>query len=164
MAPMSRTPDPRANGVSTNDYCALLPRHRYTHEAGGQLLLLPRTGLVVVPFKAHQNGGWDAAVVEGSDTYPRGGYHLSISCSEIETAIELTAGDPVETRFVESAEDADALPDGQSILTKDGYFKKTTVDGRAVWTQWLHDALSTAELTFPAKVLDTSEPTESASV
>lgn len=41
---MSQTPDPRANGISTNDYCALLPKQRLTHEAQGLILLQPRTG------------------------------------------------------------------------------------------------------------------------
>mgnify|MGYP006361548937 CR=1 FL=1 len=89
---MSHEPDPRANGISTNDYCKLLPKQRYTHEAQGLILMLPSSGLVVVPFHEH-TGGWDVVVVEGFGSYPVGGYHLSVGDAEIETAIELTLGE-----------------------------------------------------------------------
>lgn len=136
MLPMSRQPDPRANGLSTNDYCALLPRQRYTHEARSRILLLPSTGLVVVPLASVDDGGWYVAVVEGNDTYPVDGHDLFISKNEIETAIELAVGEPKPTIIVNNTDEAEALDEGTYILTRahDG-LRKTTVDGEVRWTR-----------------------------
>jgi hypothetical protein len=164
MGPMTNGTDPRAEGLSTNDYCALLPRQRYSHEAQGLILRLPRTGLTVVPFKETGSGYWDAVVVEGSKTYPRGGYPISLSKVEIETAIELTVGDPVETNFVSTPEEAETLELGQYILTTEGSFKKSEKDGKTLWTRLFKEPLTTAELTFPAKVGGMATPKETSSV
>lgn len=132
---MTTDPDPRADGISINDYVALLPRRRYSHLAQGKILLLPRTGLVVVPFREH-SGGWDAVVVDGYGNYPVGGYHLSISDGEIETAIELTLGEPVPVELVNTAEEAEALEDGTHVLTRThGALSKTTIDGEVRWVR-----------------------------
>lgn len=49
----------------------------------GFIVLLPRTGLAVVPYK--NNGhSWACIVVKGNRVYPVGGYDLSISADEIE--------------------------------------------------------------------------------
>lgn len=66
---MANTPDPLAAGLSTTDYCALLPRRRSNRQARGLTLKLLRTGLVVVPFREHTNI-WDAVVVDGHGAYP----------------------------------------------------------------------------------------------
>ncbi|WP_230854511.1 hypothetical protein [Arthrobacter terrae] len=152
---MKHTPDPRANGISTNDYCKLLLRQRYSHEARGKVLLLPSSGLVVVPF-THHNGGWDVVVVEGHGSYPVGGYHLSVGDTEIETAVELTLGEPVPVRFVQTIGEAEDLPDGTIILTREGRSlrKGTDADG-TVWTSFLKTPVRSADLSdvlFPAKV------------
>lgn len=165
---MTQIPAPRANGVSANDYCAKLPRQRFTHEAQGLILLFPATGLTAVPFEMHKGGSWTVVVSRGSDIYPRGGYHLSVSRIEIETAIELTIGEAAETRFVYTPEEAAALPDRESILTPGGIaFRKWDDyenDGEPVWTRFLHEPLLTRELDatlhFPAKVLGTARAEE----
>ncbi|QOD06072.1 hypothetical protein IDT60_21150 (plasmid) [Pseudarthrobacter sp. BIM B-2242] len=134
MSPMTHAPDPTADGLSTNDYCASLPRRRYTHQAQGLILKLPRTGLVVVPFRSHK-GGWSCVVVEGYGAYPVGGYDVSISNTEIETATELHLGEPVPVEIV-TAEEADALEDGRYILTRThGSLHKATVDGQIRWVR-----------------------------
>ena len=158
MLSMTYEPDPRAVGISINDYCALLPKQRYTHEAQGQILQLPSSGLVVVPFKEHI-GGWDVVVVDGFGSYPVGGYHLSVGDAEIETAIELTLGEPVPVRFVGGRKEADILPDGTFILTRAGYtLRKGSDDAGTIWTAFLKDPVRTADLDdalFPAKVSGT---------
>lgn len=155
MMAMSHEPDPRANGISINDYCKLLPRQRYSHEAQGQILLLPSSGLVVVPFREH-TGGWDVVVVDGFGSYPVGGYHLAVGAAEIETAIELTLGEPVPVRYVGGRKEADRLPDGTFILTRAGHsLRKDTDEAGTIWTSFLKDPLRTADLDdalFPAKV------------
>lgn len=152
---MTHAPDPRADGISTSDYCKLLPKQRYSHEAQGKILLLPRTGLVVVPFNDHI-GGWDVVVVDGFGNYPVGGYHLSVGDAEIETAIELAIGEPVPVRFVQDRAEADALPDGYYILTRAGYsLLKGTDEAGTLWTGFLKDPARTADLDdalFPAKI------------
>lgn len=167
MKPMSHTPDPRAVGISINDYCKLLPKQRYTHEAQGKILLLPSSGLVVVPFKEH-TGGWDVVVVEGFGSYPVGGYHLSVSDGEIETAIELALGEPVPVRFVGGRKEAEHLADGDYILTRAGYsLRKGTDDAGTIWTAFLKDPVRTADLDdslFPAKVSVTYPAKEKADV
>lgn len=59
-----------------------------TASAKGALLYFPRTGLIMVPFEMH-SGGWNCVVVHGDDTYPRGGYSLSVGDREIESAVRL---------------------------------------------------------------------------
>lgn len=136
MTSMSHTPDPRANDISTVDYCALLPRRRYSHEARGSVLLLPRTGLVVVPFEELKGGGWYVAVVEGHGAYPVGGYHLHACDAEIETAVELSLGEPMPDAMVSTLEEAEALEDGVFILTRDhGGLSKKAIDGETRWTR-----------------------------
>jgi hypothetical protein len=82
-------PDHTEVGESTNAYCARQKKTLWTHAAKGRLLYLPRTEMIVVPFQMHSDGGWNVVVVRGNQTYPRGGYELSISPAEIETAIIL---------------------------------------------------------------------------
>lgn len=85
--------------LSINDFCARLPKRRWSHAAQGLLLEFPRTGLVGVPYLAHGNGAW-AVVVVGADrtgTYQPGGYDLYVSQGEIETAIERSLGKPINT-------------------------------------------------------------------
>ncbi|KIS27848.1 hypothetical protein TV39_08970 [Arthrobacter sp. SPG23] len=133
---MSHTADPRANGISTVDYCALLPRRRYTHEARGRVLLFPRAGLVVVPFEELKGGGWYVAVIEGHGAYPVGGYHLHACDAEIETAVELTLGEPVPDAMVSTTAETDALEDGVFIRTRaHGGLSKETVDGETKSTR-----------------------------
>ncbi|TSE15792.1 hypothetical protein B1A87_007655 [Arthrobacter sp. KBS0703] len=99
----------------------------------------------------------------GSDLYPRGG-NLYASRTEIETAIELTIGDATETYFVYTREEADALPDRETILTPGGITFRKWDDydepGVAVWTRWLNDPIRTdgrdKTLRFLAKVLNTA--------
>lgn len=76
------------DGMSTNEYLATLPIRRRSAVARGLLLLTPRTGLIVVPYKKHTYG-WDVTVVAGNSTYSRGGADLYLGSLEIETAIEL---------------------------------------------------------------------------
>lgn len=158
MGPMTHTPDPRAAQLSTNDFCALLPRRRRTTQAHGLILKLPRTGLVVVPFREHKNG-WDAVVVEGHGAYPVGGYDVYISNGEIETAIEVRLGEEVDVQLV-TAEEAEALADGDYILTRaHGGLRKATVDGEVRWIRAFFKKLSlrTAEIVdqFPVVVTST---------
>lgn len=143
-----------------------------SHQARGLVLLLPRTGLTVVPFDQKSGGGWDVVVIDGTETYPRGVYHQFISGNEIETAIELAVGDAIETTFIYTPEEADALPNRESILTPGGIvFRKWDDyqnDGEAAWTRFLHPPVGTddldATLHFPAKVLGTAPAKESADV
>jgi hypothetical protein len=168
MFRMNREPDPRAVGLSINDYCALLPKQRYSHEARGRILLLPSSGLVVVPFEMLKGGGWTVAVVEGFGSYPVGGYHLSVGEAEIETAIQLAIGEPVPVRFVGGRKEADALPDGTFILTRAGYsLRKGSDESGTVWTSFLKSPVRTADLDdslFPAKVSGTYPAKESSRV
>lgn len=133
---MTYAPDPRADGISTNDYVAMLPRRRYSHEAQGRNLLLPSSGLVVVPFDERGNGSWAVVVVDGYGAYPVGGHHLVLSRGEIETAIELTLGEPAPVELITSTEEAEALEDGTHILTRThGGVSKKTVDGETRWVR-----------------------------
>lgn len=96
------TRDPRdvpAPPGSINAELLELPEQRfYTHNVKGMLLLLPRTGLIVVPYRAHAGGSWSSVVVDGDACrkeggtvpYPRGGYDIEVSELELTTAIELT--------------------------------------------------------------------------
>jgi hypothetical protein len=165
---MSHTPDPRANGISTNDYCAMLPKQRYSHEAQGKILLLPSSGLVVVPFEMLKGGGWRVVVVDGFGSYPVGGYHLVIGDAETETAIELALGEPVPVRYVGGRDEADSLPDGTFILTRAGHsLRKGTDEAGTIWTSFLKDPVRTADLDdalFPAKISGTYPAKESANV
>lgn len=80
------------SSISTNDFYTEAPKLRYSHEAHGKLLLLPKSGLVVVPFK-QERGGWYAVVTKGNSTYPVGGHNLFISDVEIESALEHHLGE-----------------------------------------------------------------------
>lgn len=67
------------------------PRHLngwYDYDAKGRVLRL-KEGLVVVPFKMHR-GYWDAVVVVGNETYPRGGYNICVNDEDIVAAEELS--------------------------------------------------------------------------
>lgn len=78
-------------GESTLDYCARIPKQRWSHEAKGKLLEFPQTGLIGVPYRMNSSsGGWDVVVVRPDEagTYQPGGYCLAICRQEIETAIE----------------------------------------------------------------------------
>jgi hypothetical protein len=161
MKAMSHTPDPRANGISTNAYCALLPKRRGSHEAKGLVLLLPENGLTVVPFQM-ETSGWTVVVVDGDDTYQRGGHNLWVGDASIETAIEVTIGE----HFVYTREEADALPENESIFTPGGIVFRKRIgyyrDGETTWSRDMHDPITTDMLSneahFPARVLGTTYP------
>lgn len=154
---MSHTPDPRAAGISTISYCRLLSPQRLSHDARGRILLMPGSGLTVVPFEMRKGGGWTVVVVDGYGSYPVGGYHLVIGDAEITTAIELAAGEPVPTRFVGGRAEAERLADGETLLTRNAtVFTKKSIDGVVMWTRWLKEPVPTSSLDdthFPAKVL-----------
>lgn len=80
------------SSISTNDFYADAPKLRYSHEALGKLLLLPKSNLVVAPF-TQGRGGWTVVVVRGNALYPAGGHNLFISDNEIESALEYTLGE-----------------------------------------------------------------------
>lgn len=63
-------------------------RKRHGYQAQGLVLFFQRTGMVMVPFRLHDNGDWDCAIVIGHGPYKRGGYHLLVSEGEIEIANE----------------------------------------------------------------------------
>lgn len=88
-------------GLSTNDYTSALPRRRYSHEAKGTVLHLPRSGMTVVPYE-FSSGGWYVVVVESDqESYPVGGHNLHVGHGEIETALQRqvsTAPTPVGAR------------------------------------------------------------------
>jgi hypothetical protein len=63
-----------------------LPVTNDVPNACGQLLLLPLTGLIVVPF-VDRSPGYGCVVVQGNEHYPRGGYDLYIGPDEIVRAI-----------------------------------------------------------------------------
>jgi hypothetical protein len=88
--PLRFEPDPAAAGRSTNDYVAGLPKRRWSHEAKGRLLFMPRTGMVLTPCKMHGDSSWDCVVTVGTATYPTDGYSLWVGRDEIESAIDLT--------------------------------------------------------------------------
>lgn len=74
---------------SLNAELLALPQQRtHVHDFIGHVLHLPRTGHVVVPFK-RQPGGYDAVVIDGDESYPRGGHHLFVFDLELQTAIEV---------------------------------------------------------------------------
>lgn len=88
---------PMRVGMSTNDFTDLLPKQRWAHQAKGLLLLLPRTGAVVVPYESTTSSSWNCVVMhDPSGVYPRDGYNISVGAREIETAIELPV--PIEVR------------------------------------------------------------------
>jgi hypothetical protein len=78
--------------LSKDDFYNEAPKLRYSHEALGKILLMPQTGLVVVPYEQGK-GGWYATVVRGDETYPVGGHNLFISKIEIESALEYSLGE-----------------------------------------------------------------------
>lgn len=80
------------SSISTNDFYADAPKLRYSHEALGKLLLLPKSNLVVAPFMQGR-GGWTVVVVRGNALYPAGGHNLFISDNEIESALEHEIGE-----------------------------------------------------------------------
>lgn len=76
-------------GMSANDYCARLPRRRHAALALGTVLMLPRTGVVVVPHTREPHG-WYVTVVGGTSVvYRPGGYDLFVHDDEIATAIRV---------------------------------------------------------------------------
>lgn len=95
-----------AQHLSTNDFCARLARQRRTAEAKGQILMLPRTATVVVPFE-HNGYGWLAAVVGSTADHAAGGPNLWVADIEIETALQLY---PHETVVADAARLLAALP------------------------------------------------------
>lgn len=91
--PMAPDAPPVGNpdGLSTTDYCALLPKRRHTHQAKGKVLWFPSTNLIMVPYEMRSHGGWSCAPVhDPGGMYPPGGYNLVAGADEIETAHELT--------------------------------------------------------------------------
>lgn len=64
-----------------------LPAFReYTHDLIGVVLYLPRLRHVVVPYTLRNSGGAGCVIVEGDETYPRGGYHIDVSDWELQRA------------------------------------------------------------------------------
>lgn len=102
MTEVTPADDPAAPGnpagLSINDYCALLPKRRWGHEAKGKLLYFPRTGICGVPSEMREGGSWNVVVVRGDTKYPVGGYNLYVSNVEIETALEVVW---IPTKFKE---------------------------------------------------------------
>jgi hypothetical protein len=91
--PMLGNPD----GLSTNDYCSLLPKRRWGHEAKGKILFFPRTQITGVPVEMRKGGGWDVVVVHSEHpSYPVGGYNLFVSDIEVVTALEFYWYLPIE--------------------------------------------------------------------
>lgn len=79
------------SSISTNDFYADAPKLRYSHEAKGKLLLLPKSDLVVAPYSPG-SGGWYAIVVRGNSVYTSDGHNLFIPDVEIESALEYELG------------------------------------------------------------------------
>lgn len=79
------------SSISTNKFYADAPKLRYSHEAKGKLLLLPKSNLVVAPYK-QESDGWYAVVVRGNSVYTSSGYNLFIPDVEIESALEYELG------------------------------------------------------------------------
>lgn len=78
-------------------HAAREPKRRWSHEARGKVLYFPRTGMVMVPFELHRDRSWSCVVVFSREpAYPVGGYHLSVSAAEIETAVELSLAGPIQ--------------------------------------------------------------------
>jgi hypothetical protein len=76
-------------GESNRTYCERLPpKHRLHHETRGALLLLPYSGLVVVPFQ-HVGHGWNVVTVAGPSGTEDGGYNHYVGEQEIDVAQEL---------------------------------------------------------------------------
>lgn len=65
-------------------------RRAWAHDVKGRVLLMPRTGLVAVPFE-DTNTGWNCVVVKGNGTYPVGGHNIYVSNREILRGVELPA-------------------------------------------------------------------------
>lgn len=78
--------------ISINEFYEDAPKLRYSHQAKGKLLLLPKTGLVVAPYK-DERGGWYAVVVRGNSMYTSEGHNLFIPDVEIESALEYEIGE-----------------------------------------------------------------------
>jgi hypothetical protein len=82
------------NRTSTDSIVGFTSRleiKRHPIEAKGLVLLLPRTGQVVVPYQ-ERDGGWNCVLIrEGSQPSGQyvGGHNLVIFDCEIETAIEI---------------------------------------------------------------------------
>jgi hypothetical protein len=92
---VTTTDDEARNAMAFKSTLPLPPKHPngwYAYDAQGRILRL-KTGLVVVPFTLH-NGYWDVVIVEGNDTYPRGGYHICVFDEDLLAAEELS---PVAT-------------------------------------------------------------------
>jgi hypothetical protein len=96
------TPDPilaeaplLARPCSINDEIEAIAAHnggqrrRYSYTAKGMILLLQRTGQIVVPVSMRDGGEWACTIVVGTDIYPRGGYDIMVGADEIEQAIEI---------------------------------------------------------------------------
>jgi hypothetical protein len=71
---------------STNAELHELPAYReHTHDLIGVVLYLPRQRHVVVPFQ-HHRGSAGCIIIEGDDTYPRGGHNVDVSDWELQRA------------------------------------------------------------------------------
>lgn len=80
----------------------------------GQVLYLPRTGLVVVPVET-RSPGYRCTVVMGNDTYPVGGYDLYICPDEIVRARPLdVAGMKAAQRLADAALSVRTYPSNAS--------------------------------------------------
>lgn len=76
---------------SINQELAKYPVQRaWAHDVKGRVLLMPRTGLVVVPH-SDTNTGWNCVVVRGNGTYPVGGHDVYVSNREILRGVEVPA-------------------------------------------------------------------------
>ena len=71
---------------SINAQLAELPAFReHTHDLIGVVLYLPRSKHVVVPTRHHQ-GGAGCVIIEGDESYPRGGHDVDVSDWELQRA------------------------------------------------------------------------------
>jgi hypothetical protein len=75
-------------------YLTRLPPHRAGTQAAGQLLYLPLSGAVVVPYR-QVAAGWDTVVVADPSGTHRPGTTWRLADLEIETALTVPMADPL---------------------------------------------------------------------
>jgi hypothetical protein len=107
-----RHPDPAAEGLSTYEYNAALPKRRYSYQAKGLPLYIFRTGHVVVPFEMTQGGHWNCVVLLGDQVYMPDGYNILMPAVDIEAGLDLSgafekaAGEAIELHNLAKKEES----------------------------------------------------------
>lgn len=94
-------PDPAAANLSVNEYLERLPRLRCFSDCLGLLLLVQRTGQVVVPFEG-TDGGWNCVVVAGA--VGRSSL-VRLSDAELECAVRLELDEAAVAAAIRAAEE-----------------------------------------------------------